>query len=72
MTDNSNIEAEHYIQQAVSEAAAAWGWRNPTTMDLMSRRARLLRELGRHEEADEIDAQIQDILGPPEIKELLE
>jgi hypothetical protein len=72
VTDNNVIEAEHYMQRAVSETAAAWGWRDPTTMDFMSRRARLLRKLGRHEEADGIDAQIQDILGPPEIKELLE
>ena len=72
VTDNNIIEAEHYIQQAVSEAAAAWGWRDPTTMDCMSRRARLLRRLGSYEEADEIDTQIEDILGPPEIKELLE
>jgi tetratricopeptide (TPR) repeat protein len=72
VTDNNIIEAERYAEQAVEEAAAAWGWRDSSTMDFMSRRAMLLRKLGRHEKADEIDAQIQDILGPPEIKELLE
>jgi hypothetical protein len=72
VTDNNIIEAERYIQQAVFEAAAAWGWRDPATMNRMSQRARLLRKLGRHEEADGIEAQIQDILGPPAIKELLE
>ena len=72
IADNNVIEAEHYIQQAVSEAVAAWGWRDSSTMDYMLRHADLLRGLGRDEEAAEIDVQIEDFLGPPEIEELLE
>jgi tetratricopeptide (TPR) repeat protein len=69
---SSNIaEAEVYMQLAVAESDAALGSQNPATMSFKLHRAKLLRALGRFDEAGEIETQIQDILGPPEIEELL-
>jgi hypothetical protein len=59
------------MQLAVAESDAALGSQNPATMSFKLHRAKLLRALGRFDEAGEIETQIQDILGPPEIEELL-
>ena len=70
-TSNDIMEAEGYMQLAVAEAAAAWGSQYSATTRFMLRHARLLHMVGRFDEAGEIENQIQESLGPPEIEELL-
>lgn len=70
--NNNIVEAEEYARQAVAEGASARGWRNPETIRMMMHHARLLRQLGKLEEAGEVEIHVEDILGPPEIDELLD
>lgn len=69
--DNDTCGAETDTQKAVAEAAAALGWHDTGTISFVSAYAELLQRLNRHEEADKIEAQVQDILGPRDIEELL-
>jgi hypothetical protein len=65
------LEAERCARRSVFEAVYANGWRDPETIRFMVDHVDILRWLGIEGQAEQVDAQIQDLLGPPEIIELL-
>lgn len=68
---NDPVAAELYFRRSVVEAIASYGPRDQRNIRYMVDHANILRTLKRDEEADGIEAHVQDLLGPPEIIELL-
>jgi hypothetical protein len=66
------IAAEHYIRCCIDEEAALEGWSNSEALGYMINRVNLLHKLERTEEAFNLQREIDQMLGPPEIKELLD
>ena len=62
--------AEHCSQLCVREAANVWGLDGADTIRYMTYHVELLRKLGRNEEAEEMEKDVEHLLGPPEIEEL--
>lgn len=68
------VAAEMYCRSGLVASVSFWGRGDVTTIWYLKNHADLLRELGRLQEAEEADLEIQNILGPSDIEivELLE
>ena len=66
------IAAENYIRCCIDEGAALEGRSNSEALGYMIDRVDLLHKLERTEEAYNLQREIDQMLGPPEIKELLD
>lgn len=65
-------ETEQFIRLCSGESVRCWGWKDAETINNMLYHVRILQKLGRVTEATELESKIEELLGPPEITELLE
>lgn len=66
------LAAAKITQSCVEMCVQVWGWDDPDTVYQIIRLADFAKALGRVQHAAELETTLQQILGPPDIEELLE
>ena len=64
--------AEQYSRLCLTSEESQRRWSKPDEKMFLNHRATILRAMGRTREAEEVEGMIENLLGPPEIPELLE